>query len=431
MQLASFLLLVVQLAVHVLGRSPLPWGTLVVYDSKFTELENYSKLFEYLKKDQLMELEIKEVGDVSGSLFRNGVRVYQNVIILPTKVRTLFDDVTSSSLLEFVNEGGDVLAVTSPEGLSESVRGFINQLGIYPSPRNHQLIDYFQNENSDNKLIKINQDGLIENAIVNQLPSDFTYSGSSSLITNNVHLIPILQAPTTSFTKNLKNEESTEESWTVGKQGYLAVAHQSLNNARSLWLGDSSILEDSKFEQNSKLIKDLIDWTFQIKNVIKIQEVKHSHVDGTGYEERPYKIKDEIVYSISVSQWDGEKWSPFNTNDIQVDIKLLDPYHRLTLEQKEIKSDSTIYGVQFKLPDHHGVFSFHTDYKRSGYSYIDDKKILSIRHLANDEYERSWDITNSWVYLSSIFAVLISWIIFTTGFIFTKDKVTVTDKKDK
>jgi oligosaccharyltransferase complex subunit beta len=138
-----------------------------------------------------------------------------------------------------------------------------------------------------------------------------------------------------------------------------------------------------------------------------------------------------VAYNITVSEWDGSKWVPYVTDDIQVDIKLLDPYHRLTLKPIDTTEDSTVYGVEFKLPDHHGVFSFHTDYKRAGWTFIDEKVILSIRHLANDEYPRSWEITNSWVYITSIVAVLASWIIFLLAFIFAKDKTTETDKKTK
>lgn len=426
----GLIVLVVQ-SVTVLAASALPLGALVLHDPKTSTLENYSKLLHYLRTDQDVELDVKEVTDKSVQLFRNGVRVYQNVIVLPTKVRTLGDDLTAARFVEFVNDGGDVLVVSNPDGLSEAVRGFANQLGIYPSPRNHRLIDHFRAVAGDDvhKLIEITDDDLVPNAIVDKLEQGLTYEGSSALIKNNAHLIPILQAPTTSYTKDSKNDDSTENNWTVGKQGYLIVGHQALNNARSLWIGDDSLLQDSKFE--AELVKNLIDWTFQIKNVLKVTNVSHAHADGVSYEERPYKIKDTVAYNITVSEWDGSKWVPYVTDDIQVDIKLLDPYHRLTLKPIDTTEDSTVYGVEFKLPDHHGVFSFHTDYKRAGWTFIDEKVILSIRHLANDEYPRSWEITNSWVYITSIVAVLASWIIFLLAFIFAKDKTTETDKKTK
>lgn len=417
----------VAIAVSVLDPS-----TLVIYDPKVTNLDHYTKFLDSLRQ-RSFKLTIKEVGETI-KLYKNEERIYQNVIILPTKLRTIGEEITGAKLLEFFNDGGDVFAVSSPEGLSEAVRTFVNQLGIYPSPRNHQLLDHFVYDTKEAKsthdVIKLNSSNIVDNgAIVNTDTKNFKYKGSSAILGNGRLLVPIIQAPSTSFTKDLKNDDFVlENSWTVGTQGYLAVGFQGLNNARALWIGSDEFLLD-----NSELTDEFTKWTFQETKIIKAYPIEHSHVDGTSYEERPYKIKDDISYKIGISEWDDETatWEPYSASDVQVEIKLLDPYHRLTLKELETKDDSTIFGVEFKLPDHHGVFTFHTNYRRPGLSYIDEKVTLAIRHLANDEYPRSWDITNSWVYITSAVVVFTAWVLFVVVYIYSAEESREEIKKEK
>lgn len=421
------LILLVFAAVSI-AASVLDPSTLVIYDPKLTDLETYSKLLESLRQ-RSYQLTIKTVNDKI-KLYKNDEKLYQNVIIFPTKLRTIGEEITGAKLLEFFNDGGDIYTISSPDGLSEAVRTFVNQLGIYPSPRNHQLLDHFNHEeSSENKhdVVKLNGSNVVDNqAIIQSIGKDegFSYKGSSAILGNGRLITPVIQAPSTSFSKDLKNDDYVlENNWSVGSQGYLAVAFQGMNNARAFWIGSDEFLNDANNEAvNAKLIEDSIKWTFQETKVIKATSVEHYHSDGTSYEDRPYKIKDDIIYKIGISEWDGESWKPFIADDVQVEIKLLDPYHRLNLKPVATEGESTIYGVEFKLPDHHGVFSFHTNYRRPGFSYIDEKNTLAIRHLANDEYPRSWDITNSWVYITSGVVVFVAWIAFVVLFIYSSDE---------
>lgn len=422
-------LILLVIATVSLAVSVLDPATLIIYDPKLTNLDDYSKLIDNLKK-QSYKLTIKQIDDESIKLYKNDEKLYQNVLIFPTKTRTIGEDITGFKLLEFFNDGGDVFIISNPNGLSESVRTFINQLGIFPSPRNHQLLDHFVYDETKafetHDVLRLNETNIVDQgAIIKNKVDSFNYKGSSALLGNGRLLIPVVQASTTSFVKDLKNDDFVlENSWTVGTQGYLAVGFQGMNNARAFWIGDEDLL-------NENFAQDFIKWTFQETGVLKVTSVEHSHLDGRSYEETPYKIKDDVIYKIGVSEWDGSKWVPFITDDLQVEIKLLDPYHRLDLKPISTQDESTIYGVEFKLPDHHGVFSFHTNYRRSGKSFIDEKNTLAIRHLANDEYPRSWDITNSWVYITSAVVVFIAWVFFVVFFIYSTDETLVEAKKEK
>ena len=91
--------------------------------------------------------------------------------------------------------------------------------------------------------------------------------------------------------------------------------------------------------------------------------------------------------------------------------------------------DMSIFYVQFTIPDHHGMFTFELDYKRPGLSFLNDKRIVAVRHLANDEYKRSWEITNAWMYVASAGFVVIAWLVFVTIFLFIGDEKKVERKE--
>ena len=62
--------------------------------------------------------------------------------------------------------------------------------------------------------------------------------------------------------------------------------------------------------------------------------------------------------------------------------------------------------------------TFELDYKRPGLSYLVDKRVVTVRHLANDEFKRSWDISNSWLYVASAVFVIIAWFVFVVSYIY-------------
>ncbi len=187
---------------------------------------------------------------------------------------------------------------------------------------------------------------------------------------------------------------------------------------------------------NREFSIELSKWVFNEKSVIKSTLIEHSLSDSTNIvNSEIYKVKDNLTYSIFISEWNGENWIPFEvpSNDkIQLEFTMLDPYHRLNLSKGHTTGVSQEYKTSFIVPDQHGIFTFYTNYKRSGLSFIEEKRVVTIRHLANDEYTRSWDISNSWVYLTGSIVVIIGWFIFTILFLFTEDtKVKQTTKKEE
>jgi oligosaccharyltransferase complex subunit beta len=65
---------------------------------------------------------------------------------------------------------------------------------------------------------------------------------------------------------------------------------------------------------------------------------------------------------------------------------MLDPYIRSNLTVGS--SSPGIFKTTVKLPDVYGVFTFKTEYKRHGFSWIEAKETVSIHPFRHDEYPR-------------------------------------------
>lgn len=399
--------------------------TLVLYDDRVTSLSDFSKFFNSLDQ-RSYQFEYISIGNETSTidLYEKEQRLYDNLIFFPIKGKHLNRLVPVKNLLKFYEEGGDILAMTTPEAATDSVRLFLNELGIYPSPKDQVLIDYL--ENNSERLQISSRNLLATHVYTTDDEKNFIFEKSSTaLLDNREQIVPILKAPRSSLT-----QFKDTEPWTVGAQGFLVAGFQNLNNARTSWIGSQDFFKNSNYKRNSEFVQELVKWTFREKSVIKSVGFSHSHIDGSTYEQTPYKVKDSISYEIGISQWTGEKWEPFVANDVQFELRLVDPYYRLTLTPSRIEESIQYYTTgNFKLPDHHGVFTFATEYKRNGLTFISESDIKTIRHLANDEYPRSWEISNAWVYISSIYGVIFSWTLFVIFFILTSSAKKITSEK--
>jgi oligosaccharyltransferase complex subunit beta len=86
---------------------------------------------------------------------------------------------------------------------------------------------------------------------------------------------------------------------------------------------------------------------------------------------------------------DGE-WHPFSANDVQLELIMLDPYVRKTLEQVELDDQATVgtFTTTLQLPDQYGVFKFMVNYKRPGLTYIESVTTVGIHPFRHDQYPR-------------------------------------------
>jgi len=90
----------------------------------------------------------------------------------------------------------------------------------------------------------------------------------------------------------------------------------------------------------------------------------------------------------------------------------LDPYYRLFLTHSTASPNSTTYSTTLLLPDRHGVYTLSLVYKRPGLTFLEEKTTITVRHMAHDEYARSWEISSAWVYMTGLASIIIGWICF-------------------
>lgn len=91
---------------------------------------------------------------------------------------------------------------------------------------------------------------------------------------------------------------------------------------------------------------------------------------------------------------------------------MLSPFHRLNLAASSQTPNSTIFTTSFRLPDQHGVFNFLVNYKRSLMTNVYEKRTVTVRHFAHDEWPRSFVISAAYPWISGIGVTVVGWLVF-------------------
>ncbi|CAG8537817.1 8000_t:CDS:2 [Racocetra fulgida] len=215
-------------------------------------------------------------------------------------------------------------------------------------------------------------------------------------------LTKILWADETAYSYETKADQQVDqEPLVVGNKIMLVSALQARNNARNF-------------------AKDLTKWTFQEQGVLKVTSSRH-HKKGEDEELEVYRIKDYITYTIEISEYVNDHWQPFNGTDVQFEAIMLDPYIRKTLTPfpTSPEQQSRKYEAHIQLPDVYGVFTFKVNYKRSGYSYIEDSTVVAIRPFRHNEYPRY--ISAAYPYYTGAASMIIGFLLFSAVWFFNRE----------
>ena len=71
-------------------------------------------------------------------------------------------------------------------------------------------------------------------------------------------------------------------------------------------------------------------------------------------------MKDEVEVYVDVFECTKGACAPYGGNDVQIELRMLDPYVRKTLTN----TGNGTFSARIKVPDVYGVFKFQVDYKR-------------------------------------------------------------------
>ncbi|EST09106.1 Dolichyl-diphosphooligosaccharide--protein glycosyltransferase subunit WBP1 [Kalmanozyma brasiliensis GHG001] len=228
------------------------------------------------------------------------------------------------------------------------------------------------------------------------------------------------------------------------------------NSARAVFLGSTDLLSDAFFSDslcgkvNELVVSDLTSWAFQEKGVLKVVATHHHRVKSSpsdtreDYEEteegsRMYRIKDHVQFSVDLVQHHPQLgFIPADKSlDLQVAFKMLDPYitaHLAPVDSGNFThiSPATVgagqgesqafqrFETTFQVPDRHGVFTFHLDFKRQGLSFVESKDTAPVRPFNHDEYPRF--LSSSWPYITGAFSTVAGFLVFVAIWLTIRDE---------
>lgn len=386
---------------------------------------DYSQYFDSIRHRGL-ELDVYEIRSEAWQLVQDQGSKYDQLIILPSKVKSLGSRLSNSRLLEFFNSGGDIIAVTNERSVPDSIRQFASELDVHISPRGYKVADNFDAEFRKYGTVKAE---IVAPQIVDST-SSLSVQGSAAYLGSNPLVFPIIKADSnTCYVYDARDQDElsvgSDALWASGSQVVYAAGLESRHShSRFVWMGS-----DAEFIKDSAIAESVTSWALQERNVLRVTSVSHFKLDDsettTIVNPSIYKVGDHARYEIVVQQGGrarsssqqsttGGLWKAYDADDIQLEFVMLDPYYRLNLHKDTAKSTSeySVYFAEFQVPDQHGMFTFKVNYARPGYTLINEAHTVTVRHTANDEWPRSWEISNSWVYLTSAVCTVVSFGVF-------------------
>ncbi|KAI1439850.1 Dolichyl-diphosphooligosaccharide-protein glycosyltransferase 48kDa subunit [Annulohypoxylon stygium] len=427
---------------------------LLVVLEDVAEKESYSKFLGDLE-GRGFQINYETPKSDSLRLFNLGEKSYDHVLFLPTKSKGLGPHLTPKILLDFINaEGNILLALSASQPAPTSLVSLLLELDIHlPPDRQGLVVDHF---NYDVLSAPEKHDVLLllpPGALRPDVRDFFSPSagdgsviafpsGTGQTLGSGPLLTPILRAPSTSYSYNPKEQaETVDDLFASGDQLSLVSTMQARNSARFTVVGSAELLSDKWFDAkvkkvgetkevataNREFAKLVSGWTFKEIGVLKVNSVTHNlNEAGQSNASNPkiYRIKNDVTYAISVSEYVWDKYVPFvvpESDALQLEFSMLSPFHRLNLAPtSDDEKNGKVYSVNFKLPDQHGIFNFKVNYKRPFLTNVEEKATVSVRHFAHDEWPRSYVISGAWPWLTGIAATVTGFLGFSAIWLYSK-----------
>ncbi|KAI9499198.1 Dolichyl-diphosphooligosaccharide--protein glycosyltransferase subunit WBP1 [Zychaea mexicana] len=376
----------------------------------------YSRFWQSLQEDRPALLE------------KYGEFLYDHVIHFAYKSKDVAKHKSFSNvqLVKFVNDGGNLLVATGNDP-SLAIRDLAAEFDVEYDASGTSVYDH---KDSEHDLISTSRIDA-PSSIIDGIKTPILYRGVGLSLGQIPLLNSILKAESTAFTS-----DSYSASIAGSDDVELVAAFQAKNSARASFSGSIDLFSDSFFEKkveqtrpngtakrhvpsgNSQFVDELAKWTFQEKGVLKVVDHRHHKANETVQPEA-YRIKDEIMYILEISEYVNDEWVPFKASDIQLELIMLDPYIRTTLKQAPVapKHHYGRYTAHVRLPDVYGVFTFKVNYKRPGLTYILAEDVVALRPFRHNEYARF--LTAAYPYYASVGSMIVGFVIFSAVWLST------------
>ncbi|RXG59985.1 Dolichyl-diphosphooligosaccharide--protein glycosyltransferase 48 kDa subunit [Armadillidium vulgare] len=386
--------------------------TLVLVDTLATR-ETHSIFLKSLQ-ERGHDVNVKSADDPSLQITKYGEHIYNNLVILSPGVEEFGGSLSLEAIVEFIDEGGNVLIAGSSE-TTDLIRELGTEVGVEMDEEGAMVIDHLNydvHDKGQHSLIAAPNSGLINSAEMVGKPngSPLLYRGTG-LITDpdNPLVLPVLKAASSAYC-HTPSHPIVEYPHATGQNMLLVAALQARNNARSKLLRERY----TRLLGNGPVVEALSRWVFKEEGVLRVVSVSH-HRAGEKEPPPSYTIKDDVEYSIAIERLVGGSWVPFQAPDLQMEFVRIDPFVRLTL-----KPYSTgIFSIGFKVPDVYGVYQFKVEYNRIGFTRLFSSTQVAVRPFTHTEYERFIDC--AYPYYASALSMMFGVFIFSFVFLHHKE----------
>lgn len=391
-------------------------------------------------------------------LQRYGEWMYDNVVLFAPSSEQLGGP-TVDDYVDFLDGGGNILAAASGS-VSQALTDLAGECGVEYDEPGSAVIDHFSYDVSD----PASEHTLVVTSNVIDSPrvagsvtkgDRILFQGIGQAVdSENILTVPVLRAEPTAYSA-FPDEGIKDYPQSAGTDTLLVTSVQARNNARATFAGSLFMFSNAAFTATARVPADgakegistgnaalcaaVAQWTFQGAGVLRVVRVAHARADGTSADHQlqnqegenlprsmfpypeiapqslVYRIKDELVYTITVQEYTGERWEPFEADDMQLEFVMLDPYVRQTLVAGPGKGDFT---AKFTAPDVYGIYKFRVLYRRLGLSTVDSSTQVSVRPFRHNEYERF--IECAFPYYASAFSMMAGVFVFSLVFLYSK-----------
>jgi oligosaccharyltransferase complex subunit beta len=370
---------------------------------------------------------IKIAEDPTLSLKKYGEYLYQDIVILAPTVEELGGGLTADSIVEFIDDGGNVMIAAGPE-TGNLIRDLAAEVGMELDEDGTSVIDHLnfdpRDEGNHDLIVSEHANLIRSEKIVGKTTNPLLYRGLA-MVTDpaNPLVLSILSGSSSSYSHN-PLEEIKDYPHAVGKSTVLLGGLQARNNARIVVSGSMEFFSDlfytskvgsaGKPAGNQELSSALISWCFQQTGVIRIDSVSHKLV-GESSSPAFYTIRENCEFSIKMSEYVNGVWVPYKADDVQMEFVRIDPFVR----QRMINKNGQLT-AKFKIPDVYGVFKFKVDYSRLGLTGVSTVTQVSVHPLQHNQYERF--IVSAYPYYASAFSMMAGVFIFSFAFLHIKEE---------
>ncbi|XP_054009800.1 dolichyl-diphosphooligosaccharide--protein glycosyltransferase 48 kDa subunit [Hylaeus anthracinus] len=415
----------------ILGIANAAGPTLVLLDNLAIR-ETHFIFFKTLQ-DNGYTLTFKLADDANLSLSKYGEYLYKHLIIFAPSVEEFGGALSVEAITDFIDGGGNVLVAGSSQS-GDALHELASECGFEIDEEGSTVIDHLNYDITDNGYhtkIVADPSNLIDAPVIvgNKNVPPLLYQGTGLIAdTDNPLILRLLTASSSAYSYN-PNNPIKDYPHAVGKNTLLIAALQARNNARVVFSGSLYFFSDEAFTSsiqkgqggqkyeksgNEIVATKIAQWVFKENGVIRVSSVHHHKVGET---EPPaaYTIMDDVVYSIEVQKLSGDKWVPYETNDLQLEFVRIDPFVRMTM--KPVGNGR--YEARFKIPDVYGVYQFKVDYTRIGLTHLYSTTQVSVRPLQHTQYERF--IPSAFPYYISAFSMMGGVFLFSLVFLHYKE----------